>query len=397
MPEKTKPSATNITLELEIQNEITKLNIARIDFITIISLLYLIFTFITNFYSHFISELDKNSFSLYSIPYTAAFLINALGLYFVRHPKSKLMTHNQNLIIQFYFWSMLSLSLIISLLDLFYYEHIIVYLAYFIICTGVLVLPFRTTFLPVSICNFILLLAMLINYDWQFANQFNMMLLVFITLISYALSYYNYKTIHQSLLQKNLLIKEQQKSQILTDKLRKVAHTDELTKLANRHGYFQYVDSLEKSFPLPMTTLMIDIDSFKKYNDHYGHIFGDLVLSKVASCLHEICKQPDRFAVRWGGEEFLVLLQNHTEQGVIDVYKQFIEDMATYNIEHEASGVADTITFSVGGNTQLVMSAADLQTSIHFADEAQYIIKHSTKNHFLLMDNGKLREPTIKY
>lgn len=397
MPNFFQSSSVDVATELQIQSEITKLNISRIHFITILSLLYFSFIFIMNFYSHFISKVDSTSFALYSIPYSLAFFVNLLILYLIRNRNKSLLEKNKKKLVTIYFWSMLSISLVISILDLHFYNHIIVFLAYLLICSAVLILPLKKTLFPIALSILLLFFSLLIKSNWQFSGQFNILLLIFLALIVISLSYYNYNTIHLNFLQQNLLIREQQKSNVLAEKLRLIAQTDELTKLANRHGYYHYIEQLEQQLPLRMTTLMIDIDSFKKYNDYYGHTFGDIVLSKVAACLEDICKDERRFSVRWGGEEFLLLLEDHTDEEIVKVYHEFINKMALHNIEHEASGISNTITFSIGGNTLVASKLEDIQNSIHFADEAQYIVKHSTKNRFLLMTDGKLRESNIQY
>lgn len=397
MPNFTKSESADISTELQIQREITKLNLVRIHFITILSLFYFSFIFIINIYSHFIWKFDQTSLTLYIIPYTFAFSLNAIILYFIKKPTHPFMQKHHKKIPMFYFSAMLTISLVISMLDFHYYNHITVYLAYLIICTAVLIQPLIKTLLPASLSVLLLSISILAEGNWQFEEQFSMLLFIFVALITVSLSYYNYNTIHYNFKQHHLLILEKERSQILTDKLRIAAQTDELTKVANRHGYYDYLSSLELKLPLRITTLMIDIDSFKNYNDYYGHIVGDLVLSKVATCLDEVCQHSERFAVRWGGEEFLIILQNHSDDEINTVYEQFIEKIARHNIEHHASGTSNMLTFSAGGNTSIVSSLDNIHQSIHFADEAQYIVKHSTKNRLLLMNDGRLKEDLMQH
>ena len=65
-----------------------------------------------------------------------------------------------------------------------------------------------------------------------------------------------------------------------------------------------------------LTVLMIDIDFFKQYNDHYGHPAGDDVIVKVAQLLLEQFSRPRDFVGRYGGEEFVVLLPNTPSEAV---------------------------------------------------------------------------------
>jgi diguanylate cyclase (GGDEF)-like protein len=96
--------------------------------------------------------------------------------------------------------------------------------------------------------------------------------------------------------------------------------TDGLTKLFNsRHFYSLLHSEIERSnrYDLPLTVLMLDIDDFKKYNDTFGHLEGDKVLTRFAEIIRECLRQTDS-AYRYGGEEFSVMLPStRGEQGVI--------------------------------------------------------------------------------
>jgi len=96
--------------------------------------------------------------------------------------------------------------------------------------------------------------------------------------------------------------------------------TDGLTKLFNSRQFYAVLHGeIERSnrYDHPLTVLMLDIDDFKKYNDTYGHLEGDRVLSRFAEILRECLRQTDS-AYRYGGEEFAVILPSTKgEQGII--------------------------------------------------------------------------------
>ena len=96
--------------------------------------------------------------------------------------------------------------------------------------------------------------------------------------------------------------------------------TDGLTKLFNSRQFYAVLHGeIERSnrYDHPLTVLMLDIDDFKKYNDTYGHLEGDRVLSRFAEILRECLRQTDS-AYRYGGEEFVVILPSTKgEQGII--------------------------------------------------------------------------------
>ena len=94
-------------------------------------------------------------------------------------------------------------------------------------------------------------------------------------------------------------------------RIEEMASTDKLTGLLNRHAFTILIDKLLAGYrrePRPMSLIMADIDHFKEINDRYGHLAGDEVLQSVAKRLQAGLRQSD-LAVRWGGEEFLILLR----------------------------------------------------------------------------------------
>jgi len=96
--------------------------------------------------------------------------------------------------------------------------------------------------------------------------------------------------------------------------LKKLAFTDELTKLNNRHYFKKKIKeildtAIRTKEPLYFAFLIIDIDHFKKFNDTYGHDIGDDVLKNVAAYIRSVAKRKSDIVVRWGGEEFVVLLR----------------------------------------------------------------------------------------
>lgn len=99
-------------------------------------------------------------------------------------------------------------------------------------------------------------------------------------------------------------------------KIEEMASTDKLTGLLNRHAFSILIDKLMASYhrkPQAVTVLMADVDHFKSINDRYGHRVGDEALVSVAAILKGALRDAD-FAVRWGGEEFLIVLQNCTQE-----------------------------------------------------------------------------------
>ncbi len=140
----------------------------------------------------------------------------------------------------------------------------------------------------------------------------------------------------------------------MADALRSAAYIDGLTGVANRR---QFDAALERESArarrarAALSLLMIDIDMFKKYNDHYGHQAGDRCLIAVAQALRAEVHRPADLVARYGGEEFVVLLPDTDAEGACFLARQLLRTIEALNISHEASLVAGCVTLSIGVST----------------------------------------------
>jgi len=129
----------------------------------------------------------------------------------------------------------------------------------------------------------------------------------------------------------------------------------------------------------PITVLMLDVDNFKNFNDTKGHPEGDLVLRSVADVMRSVA--PDgSICCRYGGEEFMVVLPNLSQQEAKDV------------AENIRSAVEQTCDLTVSiGMTICMNSSVSRETLIREADRALYRAKHLGKNKvvsFVIVDKG---------
>lgn len=132
--------------------------------------------------------------------------------------------------------------------------------------------------------------------------------------------------------------------------LERMTRTDGLTRVANRRYFDEYLDQEWKRAERAKTSLalvLIDIDHFKLYNDHYGHIDGDHCLQAVAQALASAVARPGDLVARYGGEEFAIILPNTGEEALI-VANRCRETVEKLLLPHAASKTADHITISVG-------------------------------------------------
>lgn len=135
------------------------------------------------------------------------------------------------------------------------------------------------------------------------------------------------------------------------DKLEALAHLDGLTNLPNRR---QFDDRLAKEWRRmqrerqELALLMMDIDYFKGYNDHYGHGGGDECLKQVAAALAGALVRPGDLIARYGGEEFAAILPATDLEGALQVAEHLRGAIEALTLPHERSQVAPHVTVSIG-------------------------------------------------
>lgn len=168
-------------------------------------------------------------------------------------------------------------------------------------------------------------------------------------------------------------------SRTLMDKLRDSSLRDGATRLYNRRFLEEFIDkSSEQALRSNITyaILMIDIDYFKMVNDTYGHDSGDIVIKTLAEILQDSIRKAD-LAIRYGGEEFLVLLYNTTPEGAVQV----AEKIRTRFSEKKFQFGSDTLekTLSIG-IAHFPSQADSIWKVIKYADLALYEGKHTGRN-----------------
>ena len=136
-----------------------------------------------------------------------------------------------------------------------------------------------------------------------------------------------------------------------------------------------------------LTLLMMDVDYFKKFNDHYGHQAGDDCLKQIAAAIEGELYRPADITARYGGEEFAVLLPGTDAEGAIEVAKRLIHAVRSLAIPHQDSEVADHVTMSIGLATS-TDSIQDIKTLIEAADKTLYRAKQDGRNRYLTNIGG---------
>lgn len=214
-------------------------------------------------------------------------------------------------------------------------------------------------------------------------NQFNYLRLIlrdfFIFLTTYGIS---------------IIIVEVNKYDEMHRKEFKLARTDKLTGLANRNFLDQKLEeeALYAEYSnKPLNVLMFDLDNFKAFNDSYGHIWGDKLLSLFGDIILQSIRKTD-IPVRYGGEEFIVLIRDldlEKAKSVGDRIRRQLEKQAMFNGEGD---IKKKVTTSCGV-AQFPKHSNDIKKVVDYADKALYYAKELGKNIVVSYDEiGKLRE-----
>ena len=165
--------------------------------------------------------------------------------------------------------------------------------------------------------------------------------------------------------------------------LRSQTFSDGLTGIANRRHFDVAMEKevrRAKRGNQPLSLLMIDIDCFKAYNDHYGHQQGDDCLIKVAHALSSMLHRPTDLIARYGGEEFGVILPEMDAQQSRALAETMRLQIAQLGIPHTNAGASQHVTVSVGVATQTPEHPVEAVDLIGAADRALYMAKRTGRD-----------------
>jgi diguanylate cyclase (GGDEF)-like protein len=146
-------------------------------------------------------------------------------------------------------------------------------------------------------------------------------------------------------------VKTQLRVKHLTDELRRIGTIDALTETVNRRAFDT---ALQREWKRglrsgdPICLLMVDVDHFKLFNDHFGHPAGDACLRTVAQVLQRTAQRPGDIVARYGGEEFALLLPQTPCAGAERLAHRLLEALQAVRMPHPASPTADHVAVSIG-------------------------------------------------
>ena len=221
-----------------------------------------------------------------------------------------------------------------------------------------------------------------VNYLVRHGSRMPLLIMLSGLLISFLLAAYLRGLVARSAEIEQLVEARTRKLHEANEKLATLSMTDGLTGIANRRNFDSHLEVEWKRGireQQPLTLMLIDIDFFKAYNDHYGHLEGDRCLRHVARILNEQISRPRDLVARYGGEEFALILP-HTDQAAQTLGEQCRAAIEALALPHVASSLATVITVSVGIATQIPQRGSRPTELIARADQALYQAKSSGRN-----------------
>ena len=166
----------------------------------------------------------------------------------------------------------------------------------------------------------------------------------------------------------------------LNEQLLQYSYVDNLTGALNRNALDRFVAHLMSMAPQPsVSVIMLDVDFFKLYNDHYSHKAGDKVLAAITSAICDSLGEKDPYLFRYGGEEFLVLALGQTDESLVALAQKYRQAVAGLQIPRADGAPLDHVTISIGC-AHLNVGDSFSKDFISSADTQLYFAKDSGRD-----------------
>lgn len=164
--------------------------------------------------------------------------------------------------------------------------------------------------------------------------------------------------------------------------LERISNHDGLTAIPNRRSFEHFYElewrraCRERKW---ISVVMIDVDYFKSYNDHYGHLAGDQCLKRIAQAL-QVLNRPGDMVARYGGEEFVAVLAGTDEREAAHMAELMRSRVTELQLPHEHSSIASHVTISLGLASEIPEAGSNALNLILKADQALYLAKSRGRN-----------------
>jgi diguanylate cyclase (GGDEF)-like protein len=185
------------------------------------------------------------------------------------------------------------------------------------------------------------------------------------------------------------LVRKEQLLAQANEQLSLQSATDGLTGIANRRHFDETLDAEWQRAARNgngLSLLMVDIDHFKLFNDHYGHLAGDECLRRVSHVLSSCVRRAGEVLARYGGEEFVMLMPGADLTQAMAMAQRCLNRIEQDAIPHGSSPTAPHVTFSIGIACVLPSSSRDAESLVNAADTAMYRAKMAGRARFEVAD-----------
>lgn len=172
--------------------------------------------------------------------------------------------------------------------------------------------------------------------------------------------------------------------------LQRISTIDGLTNLANRRSMDEQLDIMWRQAQRTnsyFSVMMIDVDFFKEFNDHYGHIAGDECLVSIAASLLNCLNRPSDFVARYGGEEFFCILPDTDAEGAKTLATTICQQVEALHINHALSTRSDYVTVSVGCLTIHGSQRSSIEQIVSTVDNLLYDAKRGGRNQVVVQSS----------
>ena len=221
--------------------------------------------------------------------------------------------------------------------------------------------------------------------DLNLRDYFMIYSLIIFSFLSWTVSRILYKNYCNRFDSKEIEKNKRENAELIKSnkELKKLSFTDQLTGIANRRCFINYIDSeyeqkLKKNSLVSI--IMIDVDFFKQYNDYLGHCVADKILIAVAKEINSVCKSITGVAARYGGDEFIITTINSDEKQIHELAKAIRNRVNALVVPNNKLDSIRNISVSIGTSTVRINTKDDINKCIDFADKALYEAKSNGRN-----------------
>lgn len=379
------PSERKKNFEMDIRNE----NLGRIK---VTATFFLVAEVIIFCIYIFAKKTELTEFPRYIYIGMYLLMIFGMSIYLILFPKIKNDIANTY---KYYLYALTFTAFLqawcamISLLDQLHTGQIIVYMVA-TLCIAIFPLFQTRMLLPIYVSVHIVFLVLLPFFQASqgkiFANSINSTTDIIVALI---ISRYLFKSKYEDYINKvtieennKVLYDLNQKLIEANEQLEYLSTTDSLTGLLNRRKFDDIIHSKweeSKKNGLPISLIMMDVDSFKQYNDYFGHQLGDDCIISISRSIKALLRINLDYAARYGGDEFIIIL---TDKRMDQAYL-FAENLRKYieelHIPLNDEG-KDFVTISLGVSSTIPKIESSIQKLILDADQALYQAKSQSRN-----------------